>query len=152
MTATTRRRTTSAATSNNWLQHAACASEDPELFFPVGTTGPALDQIEDAKRVCAGCPVRQTCLDWALETGQYAGIWGGLSEQERRDLYRTRPDTAHELCIEQQAFIEAQLAAGRSQRSVAADLGVGHNAVCRAVRFFRSEQEAHGASGGEVAA
>jgi WhiB family redox-sensing transcriptional regulator len=61
---------------------------DPELFFPVGSTGPALPQIEEAKSVCRGCAVVDTCLRWALGTGQDAGVWGGLSEDERRALKR----------------------------------------------------------------
>jgi len=62
--------------------------EDPELFFPVGSTGPALRQVEDAKQVCRRCDVVDMCLRWALETGQDAGVWGGLSEDERRALKR----------------------------------------------------------------
>jgi WhiB family redox-sensing transcriptional regulator len=71
-----------------WLRRAACVGEDPELFFPVGTTGPALDEVAAAKRVCAGCPVRRECLNWALDNGQLAGVWGGMSEEERGDLLR----------------------------------------------------------------
>ena len=65
-----------------------CRDEDPELFFPIGNTGPALLQIEQAKMVCRRCPVIQDCLTWALESGQDAGVWGGLSEDERRALKR----------------------------------------------------------------
>lgn len=65
---------------------AACRDEDPELFFPVGKTGPALLQIEDAKEVCRRCEVVDDCLRWALETGQDAGVWGGMSEDERRSI------------------------------------------------------------------
>jgi WhiB family transcriptional regulator, redox-sensing transcriptional regulator len=72
----------------DWRHVAACRDEDPELFFPVGNTGPALLQIEEAKAVCRGCPVLEKCLSWALETGQDAGVWGGLSEDERRALKR----------------------------------------------------------------
>lgn len=72
----------------DWRHRAACLDEDPELFFPIGNTGPALHQIEQAKAVCHRCPVLQTCLEWALESGQDAGIWGGLSEDERRALRR----------------------------------------------------------------
>lgn len=72
----------------DWRHRAACLDEDPELFFPIGNTGPALHQIEQAKAVCHRCPVLQTCLKWALESGQDAGIWGGLSEDERRALRR----------------------------------------------------------------
>jgi WhiB family transcriptional regulator, redox-sensing transcriptional regulator len=64
----------------------ACRDEDPELFFPVGSTGPALLQIEDAKEVCRRCEVVDACLRWALETGQDAGVWGGMSEDERRSI------------------------------------------------------------------
>jgi WhiB family redox-sensing transcriptional regulator len=72
----------------NWRDRAACLDEDPELFFPIGTTGPALAQVEEAKSVCARCPVRVECLQWALDTGVDQGIWGGLSEDERRSLKR----------------------------------------------------------------
>jgi WhiB family redox-sensing transcriptional regulator len=68
----------------DWRHLAACREEDPELFFPIGTTGPALRQIEQAKEVCHGCSVIDDCLSWALETGQEAGVWGGTSEDERR--------------------------------------------------------------------
>lgn len=67
---------------------AACRAEDPDLFFPIGSTGPALVQTEDAKAVCRSCPVRQECLRWALDNGQDAGVWGGLDETERRALKR----------------------------------------------------------------
>ncbi len=69
-----------------WRDRAACLDADPELFFPVGNTGPALLQVEQAKAVCHRCEVAEACLKWAIETGQDAGIWGGLSEDERRAL------------------------------------------------------------------
>src|SRR3954447_7727565 len=72
----------------DWRNRAACLDKDPELFFPVGNTGPALLQIEEAKSVCRRCPVIDTCLQWALESGQDAGVWGGMSEDERRALKR----------------------------------------------------------------
>ncbi|MEV6283988.1 WhiB family transcriptional regulator [Kribbella sp. NPDC051770] len=71
-----------------WLQLAACRGEDPALFFPIGSTAPAQIQIESAKAVCARCEVTADCLDWALSTGQDAGVWGGLDEDERRALRR----------------------------------------------------------------
>lgn len=74
----------------DWRTMAACTDEDPELFFPLGTTGPALDQVERAKAVCARCPVTEPCLEWALSTNQDAGVWGGLTEEERRSLRRSR--------------------------------------------------------------
>ncbi|MER7918238.1 MULTISPECIES: WhiB family transcriptional regulator [unclassified Streptomyces] len=72
----------------NWREQAACRHEDPDLFFPIGSTGPAQVQAEQAKMVCEGCPVRQQCLDWALDTGQGIGVWGGTTEVERRRLRR----------------------------------------------------------------
>jgi WhiB family redox-sensing transcriptional regulator len=69
----------------DWRHKAECRKEDPELFFPVGTSGPALAQIVKAKAVCRRCPVSQECLAWALASGQ-DGIWGGTTEDERREL------------------------------------------------------------------
>ena len=74
----------------DWVHRARCKDEDPELFFPIGTTGPAATQIEQAKAICMQCPVRDQCLEWALATGQDAGVWGGMSEEERRALRRAR--------------------------------------------------------------
>jgi WhiB family redox-sensing transcriptional regulator len=73
-----------------WIQRASCLEEDPDLFFPVGTTGPAVDQTARAKAVCEGCAVRAECLAWALDTAQDAGVWGGLDEEERREIRRAR--------------------------------------------------------------
>ena len=72
----------------DWRHRAACLTEDPELFFPIGNSGPALAQVEQAKRVCNRCEVSDISLKWALDTGQDAGVWGGLSEEERRSLKR----------------------------------------------------------------
>lgn len=72
-----------------WAQRAACAHEDPELFFPLSSTGPALRQERAAKRVCLRCPVIRQCLDWAIDSGQVHGVWGGTSERERAELRRT---------------------------------------------------------------
>jgi WhiB family redox-sensing transcriptional regulator len=72
----------------DWRHLAACKTEDPELFFPIGNTGPALLQIDEAKAVCRRCPVIESCLQWAFETGQDSGVWGGLSEDERRAMKR----------------------------------------------------------------
>lgn len=71
-----------------WLDRAACLHEDPELFFPVGSTGPALRDEQAAKRICARCPVISECLSWALRTGQTSGVWGGTGELERAKLRR----------------------------------------------------------------
>ena len=72
----------------NWRHLAACLKEDPELFFPIGVSRPVRAQVKRAKEVCAGCPVQDPCLRWALETGVDHGVWGGLSEEERRSMKR----------------------------------------------------------------
>jgi WhiB family redox-sensing transcriptional regulator len=76
--------------SPDWRDHAACRDTDPELFFPIGNAGPGQQQLDRAKQVCAGCQVRTPCLEWALASGQEAGVWGGTSEDERRALRRMR--------------------------------------------------------------
>lgn len=73
---------------NTWRLDAACRDSAPELFFPIGATGLALEQIDAAKAVCTRCVVRDECLEFALETNQEAGVWGGTSEDERRHLRR----------------------------------------------------------------
>lgn len=72
----------------DWRHRAICREEDPELFFPIGNEGPALLQIAEAKTVCRRCPVVSDCLAWAIESGQGAGVWGGMSEDERRAFKR----------------------------------------------------------------
>jgi len=76
--------------ADQWQEHSACRSEDPALFFPDGTTGPWLTQIEEAKAVCRRCPVLETCLQGALDRNEPAGIWGGLTEPERARIRRRR--------------------------------------------------------------
>jgi len=72
--------------NDDWRRQASCRDTDPDLFFPVGTTGSALDQIEAAKVVCRQCEARDDCLEFALATNQEAGVWGATSEEERRKL------------------------------------------------------------------
>ncbi|CAB4597651.1 unannotated protein [freshwater metagenome] len=79
---------TLADADNDWRDQSACRDTDPDLFFPVGTTGPAIEQIDNAKAVCGQCDVRQPCLEFALTSNQDSGIWGGTSEEERRKLRR----------------------------------------------------------------
>ena len=67
-----------------WAARGACRHEDPDLFFPIASTGPALAQIARAKEICGSCEVCADCLAYALETGQDCGIWGGTTEEERR--------------------------------------------------------------------
>ena len=72
----------------SWRHDAACRGKDPELFFPIGTTGPARDQTQEAKQVCEDCAVKCLCLEWALLSRIDHGVWGGLAEDERRALLR----------------------------------------------------------------
>lgn len=72
----------------HWQARAACRHADPDVFFPEGTAGPALRAADQAKQVCGRCPVQARCLNWALDHGVAFGIWGGLTEGERRDLRR----------------------------------------------------------------
>jgi len=69
-----------------WRSRASCRDSNPELFFPIGSTGNALEHIEAAKGVCGACPVQPECLEFALATNQEAGVWGGATEEERRKL------------------------------------------------------------------
>ena len=104
----------------SWQERALCAQTDPEAFFPEkgGST-------REAKRICTGCEVRGECLEYALEHDERFGIWGGLSERERRRLKRAR---------RLQSGITAgarSLARARRQRSSAA---IDRRRPCRAVR------------------
>ncbi len=74
-----------ASDRSHWAERALCRGYDPELFFPHAS---ALADL--AKSVCARCPVRRQCADYALTTGQEFGVWGGMSEEERRREIRVR--------------------------------------------------------------
>ena len=76
------------ADDDDWRARAACRSVDADLFFPTGSTGPALSQLQAAKAFCRSCPVQPDCLEFALETNQEDGVWGGKDETERRRLRR----------------------------------------------------------------
>ena len=73
----------------DWRSSASCRDADPELFFPEGEPRATRAQVKTAKLICRGCPVSAICLSWALANGQEAGIWGGLTEDERRRLDRS---------------------------------------------------------------
>jgi WhiB family redox-sensing transcriptional regulator len=76
-----------------WIDRARCIGEDPELFFPIGPPRLVTTQTARAKAVCRDCPVRDECLEWSLVTAQDAGVWGGLDEEERREIRRQRRRT-----------------------------------------------------------
>jgi WhiB family transcriptional regulator, redox-sensing transcriptional regulator len=72
---------------SRWWERAACRGEDPELFFP---TRCEVEKVQAAKAVCARCPVRAECLEYALAVNEQNGIWGGLSGKQRRAERRRR--------------------------------------------------------------
>lgn len=69
-----------------WRKQAACAGSDSDIFFPIGEEDDSL--AAPAKAVCAVCPVRDACLQYALATNQTEGVWGGMTGPERRRLRR----------------------------------------------------------------
>jgi WhiB family redox-sensing transcriptional regulator len=73
-----------ATVAGRWTLRAACLHADPELFFPEVLGAIGADRTSQAKQFCAGCPVRDKCLGWALGTGEAYGIWGGTTPDERR--------------------------------------------------------------------
>ena len=75
--------------SENWQDDANCLGVDPDLFFPERGAS-----TREAKEVCRGCVVRGECLEFALQNGEKFGIWGGLSERERRRIRRQRAQSA----------------------------------------------------------
>lgn len=83
--------------ASNWQDSAACATGyDADLWFPVGTTGNAANaQAEEAKAVCRTCPAVEACLRYALECQVDEGIYGGLTEQERRRIHRRKNGRAY---------------------------------------------------------
>jgi len=74
---------------DDWRGDSACRNSDPDVFFPIGTSGMALEQIETAQRICTACDVADQCLEFALATNQESGIWGGTTEEDRRKLRKT---------------------------------------------------------------
>jgi hypothetical protein len=126
----------------DWREAALCARIDGDLFFPVGRNAAARMQTEQAKRICAQCPVREQCLSWAISTGQMYGVLGGLSEDERWELRRPaqlrmvptdpKPRPQFDRCLNARDWIEEQMARGESIRTIAKELGVGHDALRRA--------------------
>ncbi|HLN06841.1 MAG TPA: WhiB family transcriptional regulator [Acidimicrobiales bacterium] len=73
----------------NWRQRAACRGVDPGIFYPVSD-----DDSEAAKGICATCTVRTSCLEYALAEREREGVWGGLTERERRRIIRQRRKSA----------------------------------------------------------
>jgi hypothetical protein len=123
--------------TRDWRRHAECRTADPEAFFPAAEVGPAYDeQVAAAKAICAGCPVRPACLEFAL-TALAHGIAGGLTADERRALRSAgpyvdamgRPIGASR--DETAAVGRAQVATGRRGRVVEHEFGASRRTVQR---------------------
>jgi WhiB family redox-sensing transcriptional regulator len=76
--------------ASNWRAASACLNADPDLFFPVAVGNAVSKQVSRALRLCQECTVRQHCLDFALQTGEKDGIWGGTTPEERIRARRAR--------------------------------------------------------------
>jgi WhiB family redox-sensing transcriptional regulator len=119
----------------HWRQSAVCLPADPELFFPVSDTGPGLRQADQAKAICARCPVRRECLVFAIGTGQQYGIWGGLTEDDRRPAAARQSGphrNGHAATTHAIMQIQAEFARTASQRRTEADLRMLRHSVSRA--------------------
>jgi WhiB family redox-sensing transcriptional regulator len=71
------------ADKKSWRLEAGCRWVDPDLFFPISVSGRGGEEADRAREVCARCPVRSECLDFALRTRQMHGVWGGTTAEER---------------------------------------------------------------------
>jgi WhiB family transcriptional regulator, redox-sensing transcriptional regulator len=76
--------------ASEWRAASACLNTDPDVFFPVAIGSAASKQVARAMRICAGCTVRQQCLDFAMRSGEKEGIWGGTTPEERIRARRSR--------------------------------------------------------------
>ena len=82
-----------------WMAGAICAQTDPEVFFPERAER---IKASDAKAVCSRCPVKDACLNWALDNGERYGVWGGTTERQRRKLRRVGNDRLAAATLEAQ--------------------------------------------------
>jgi WhiB family redox-sensing transcriptional regulator len=76
--------------ASNWRAASACLNADPDMFFPVAAGNAASKEVSLALRLCQGCTVRQHCLDFAMQSGEKEGIWGGTTPEERIRARRAR--------------------------------------------------------------
>jgi len=109
----------------SWRARAACGDADPDLFFP-----PDGVSAEPGRRICARCPVRQECLDYAISNGIAHGTWGGLSERDRRVLRARR---LRALRRDRDRAILAAHVGGLSEEAIGRALGLTRSSVSRIV-------------------
>jgi WhiB family redox-sensing transcriptional regulator len=106
-----------------WRYRAACRGADLEFFFPGRG-----ESAKPARQICARCPVRQPCLDYALSHGIVHGIWGGLTERDRRPLRVHHTAAARQ---QRDAAITAAAAAGSTMAAIGRTLGLAATSVSR---------------------
>jgi WhiB family redox-sensing transcriptional regulator len=70
---------------DNWADHASCRGLDPTIFYPLTD-----EDADDAKEICASCPVQTPCLEFAIDQRERNGVWGGATERERMRIIRRR--------------------------------------------------------------
>ncbi len=99
--------------NDNWTEQALCRQSRPDDLFVRGAAQ------NDAKRVCMGCPVRTECLAEALDNQIEWGVWGGMTERERRALLRRRPNVTSWRRLLETARAEAQQSAAKERRAQA---------------------------------
>jgi WhiB family redox-sensing transcriptional regulator len=116
-----------------WRQHGACRGIDPDLFYPERG-----ESLEAAKQICAACPVRGECLDFALDLNEKFGVWGGKSERERRKLRRRQhgPTGASD---ERRRQVRTMHAGGVPVTDIARELGVSTRTIHR---YLQPQEEA----------
>ena len=137
------------ATRSNWQEHARCRNLPPNLFFPQPT---AAAQAEQAKAECRRCPVMEQCARWAMDNNIADGVWGGLTEEERRGV-RRRGDRRHQykaardaerngqiLAVERGAELLALITAGTTDEAAAEWFDVSPAAIRRATRLLVPER------------
>ena len=112
--------------SPHWRDRAACIGADPDLFFPQRG-----ESAEPAREICARCSVREACLDYALRNAITHGIWGGVSERERRALRIPRLSTTRR---QRDRAILAADAAGQTREAIGRAFGLTRMSVSRIVR------------------
>jgi WhiB family transcriptional regulator, redox-sensing transcriptional regulator len=76
--------------TTEWRASGACVNADPDLFFPIGAGQWGARQIRRAQQICAQCPVRRQCLEFAIDVGERHGIWGGATPEERQRARRNQ--------------------------------------------------------------
>lgn len=139
--------TTSSVGRPSWQKDGACRGILTDKFY--SDREPETEAA--AKRVCAGCPVRESCLADALERRDQYGVWGGLNAKERMLLVNKllrrgeikpvspRPSPAVEKCVANRELILTRLEEGMPHEDIAAEVGVGRDALVKAIRRLRTE-------------